>query len=61
MTKAQKAAEKAFEDAFRVQGNCVQFDIMDLGKMKNETMAAVAAGKTMEAALAEAIAKYRKN
>lgn len=62
MSKVQKAAEQAFEDAFRVQGNCVQFSVMDLGKMKNETMAGVVvAGKTMEESLAEAIAKYRKN
>lgn len=61
MSKAQKALEKAFEDAFRVQGNCIQFNIMDLGKLKNETMAGVAAGKTMEESLAAAIAKYRQN
>lgn len=61
MTKAQKAAEKAFVDAFRKQGQNIQFDIMDLGKLHNDANAAVATGKTMELAVAEAIAKYRKN
>jgi hypothetical protein len=61
MSKAEKAIEKAFGDAFRVQGNCIQFNIMDLGKMKDETLAGVTAGQTMEAALAEAITKYRQN
>jgi hypothetical protein len=61
MTKAQKAAEKAYDDAFRKLGQNIQFDIMDLGKMHKEANAAVATGKTMEQAVAEAIAKYRKN
>jgi len=61
MSKAEKALEKAFDDAFRTQGNCIQFNIMDLGKLRNDTMAGVQAGKTMEASLAEAIAKYRQN
>jgi hypothetical protein len=61
LSKAQKAADKAFADAFRVQGNCIQFNIIDLGNLKSDTMAGIALGKTMEESLAEAITKYRKN
>jgi hypothetical protein len=61
MSKVQKAAEQAFLNAFKVQGNCVEFSVLDLGKMKADTFAGVAAGKTMEQSLAEAVAKYRKN
>lgn len=61
MSKEQKAAEKAFLDAFLVQGANVQFSVLDLGNLQSDTFAGIALGKTMETALAEAIAKYRKN
>lgn len=60
-SKAQKTAEKAFLDAFRVQGNGIEFSVMDLGNLQSDTFAGIALGKTMEQSLAEAIAKYRKN
>lgn len=61
MSKVQKAAEKAFLDAFRVQGNRVEFRVLDLGNLKSDTFAGIALGQTMEQSLAVAIAKYRKN
>lgn len=61
MSKVQKAAEKAFLDAFKVQGNGVEFSVLDLGNLQSDTFAGVALGKTMEQSIAEAITKYRKN
>jgi hypothetical protein len=60
-SKAEKAAEKQFLDCFDKNASGIQFDIMDLGNLQRDTLAGVASGKTMEAALTESVAKYRKN
>jgi hypothetical protein len=60
-SKGQKAVERAFFDTFKVQAAGVQFSVLDLDNLKSDTFASIALGKTMEEALAEAIAKYRKN
>ena len=62
MTKqAEKKFDKAYDAAFRVQANCIQFNIMDLGKVRTYTRQAVVSGAVLETALDEAIAKFRKN
>ncbi len=61
MTKAEKALEREYDRLFRLHGNCIQFDIMDLGKMHAETLSAARNGGNMEDAIKEVIAKYRKN
>lgn len=62
MTKAAKRKlDKAYDAAFRVHGNCVQFNIMDLGKMRNEAVARVVDGANMDEAVQVVVQKYRKN
>lgn len=60
-SKAEKQFDNAYDQAFKRLANGVQFDIMDLGKMRDETLAAFTSGKTLDDALKEAIAKYRQN
>jgi xanthine dehydrogenase molybdopterin-binding subunit B len=62
MTKRESnKLDKAVEAAFQVHGNRVQFSVMDLGKISNETRAAVIAGGDINEAMKAAVAKYRKN
>lgn len=60
-TKEEKAIEAAFHAAYRVHGNCVQIDIMDMGKLHSEAVATHKGGQSMDDAVKAAIAKYRKN
>lgn len=58
------ALEAQYYDAFRRLGSHVQFNIMDLGKVKDESLLAVKNTEhpvSMEQAVSYAIAKYRKN
>jgi hypothetical protein len=59
--QADKALDKAVEQAFYRHGDRIQFGIMDLGKISGETKAAVLAGGCINEAMKEAVAKYRKN
>lgn len=59
--KKQSDADKAFDEAFYKLASNIQFNIMDLGKMRSETLASVTNGEQMEAALLKSIAKYRQN
>ena len=61
MTKEEKRIEQEWERAFKVHGSCVQFNIMDLGKMHGEVTAAGKAGQNVEEATKAAIAKFRQN
>lgn len=60
-TKEQKRIEREVEAAFSKHGSNAQFDIMDLSKISAAGRTAAAEGKDIEAAVVEAIAKYRKN
>ncbi len=57
MTKEQKRIEAEYSRLFKLHGQNVQFNIMDLGKMHAEV---VANGLT-EDAMKAAVAKYRQN
>jgi hypothetical protein len=61
MTKEEKRIEQEFTAAFKVHGSCVQFNIMDLGKMHVEVTTAGRAGQNIEEATKAAIAKFRQN
>lgn len=61
MTKAEKAFNKAFEEAFYRLCFGVQFNIFDLGKVKRSVEAAVKAGTDMDTAVKAAAATYRVN
>ena len=60
-TKEDKRIDAAADAAFYKHGNQIQFNIMDLGKIHNAGVVAGKAGKDIEAAVIEAIAKYRQN
>ena len=61
MTKEEKRIEAEWKAAFKVHGNCVEFNVMDLGKLHGEVTAAGKAGQNVEEATKAAIAKYRQN
>lgn len=61
MTKESRAANKAYYEAYNRLGSGVQVGVMDMGKTFDEAMAAHNAGKSMDEAVTEVIAKYRKN
>lgn len=62
MTKRESnKLDRRYDAAFKAHGNCVQFNIMDLGKMRNEVRTAVIAGADLDEAMKAAVAKYRKN
>ncbi len=60
-SKAEKAAEKLYDDAFRMYGNHVLFSVMDFGKMSKLFHASIADGKTSEDAMLAVVAKYRQD
>ena len=60
-TKEEKRIEAAVESAFNRLGNNIQFNIMDLGKIFNDGVAAVRAELDLDAAMLASIAKYRQN
>ena len=62
MTKRDsKKLDKAVEAAFYRHGYGVEFGIMDLSKISNETRDAVIAGGDIDEAMKTAQTKYRKN
>lgn len=58
-TKEAKRMEALVDDAFRRLGNNIQFNIMDLGKIHDAGMFALAGGQDLDTAMQAAIAKYR--
>lgn len=62
MTKRESnKLDRAVDAAFKRHGNCVQFNMMDLGKISSETRETVVAGGDIDTAMKAAVAKYRKN
>jgi hypothetical protein len=64
MKKAQKIVENQINNMFRILGNGVQFNIMDLAKIDKEAKAILLAGGAMAnaaVAMQAAIAVYRVN
>lgn len=61
MTKREKnRLDRLVDQAFCIHGNRVQFNIMDLGKIHAETLAAVVGGGDVNEAMIAAVAKYRQ-
>jgi len=58
-SKEEKRMEAAVSAAFNQHGSNIQFSIMDLPKIHAAGMAAGRAGQDIEAAVIEAIGKYR--
>lgn len=57
-TKEDKRIEAAVNAAFYKHGNCRQFSIMDLGKIRNAGIEAGKAGQDINAAVAAACDEY---
>jgi len=60
-TKETKRIETAAADAFKKHGKGVQVNIMDIGKILSAGENAGALGGDIEAAVVDALAKYRSN
>lgn len=60
-SKEQKCIEDAVDAAFQKLGSNIQFNVMDIPAIHLHAMTAGKAGRDIEAAMAEAIAKYRKS
>ncbi len=61
-SKAEKQLDDAVDAAFKLYGNCVQFNMMDLSEMMREVKAAVTfTDATVDTAMIAAVAKYRQN
>jgi hypothetical protein len=58
-TKEDKRIEKAVDEAFKKNSSGIQFNVMDLGKISEAGIKAGKEGKDIEAAVKEAIEKYR--
>ena len=54
-----KKLDAAITAAFNQHGRGIQFNIMDLGKLKRDVQAAYEAGGEIDAAMVTAVAKYR--
>ena len=61
MSKADRAIEDRVNAAFSKHANCVQFNIMDLGKVTDAGRDALRAGNDLDAAMIAAVAQYRQN
>lgn len=61
MTKAEKALDKSFDDAYRRLGSGIQVDMMDLGNIRSEAVTSAGTGTPMDDAVKAVLAKYRKN
>ena len=59
-TKAQKALDKLYDDAFERLGSRIQFNMFDLSKIRDESILAFQSGKSMNEAVTAVIAKYRQ-
>ena len=60
-TKADRDAEKAFNQSYGRVGQNVQIDVLDMSKMKAEALTAFKTGTPMDDAVTASLAKYRKN
>lgn len=60
-TKEEKRIKGEVDRLFKLHGTGVQFNIMDLGKVLGAAEKAGVSGQDMEAAIKEAISKYRQN
>jgi hypothetical protein len=58
-TKEEKRIEMATEQAFKLHGQNIQFNIMDLGKIHNAGVNAGKAGQSIEDAVKAAIEQYK--
>ena len=56
-----KKIKAAVSEAFRIHGNCIQFNIMDLGKIFKAGENAGIAGQNIDEAVKAAIQQYRQN
>jgi hypothetical protein len=56
-----KALDNQVNDLFNKHGSGIQFNIMDLGNLHNDTKNAIKSGTDPDQAMLDAIAKYRKN
>lgn len=61
LTKEEKRIEKEVEAAFKLHGNCIQFNIFDLGKISKAGREAGKVGGNIEDAVKAAIQVYRQN
>jgi len=61
MTKAEKLIDDQVHAAFKAHANCVQINMMDLGKVLDAGRNALKAGHNLDEAMAVAVAQYRKN
>ncbi len=59
MTKQEKNVENAVDKYFKIHGNNIQFNIMDLGKIHSAGVNAGLTGGNIEQAVINAIEKYR--
>ena len=59
-TKAQKALDKLYDDAFERLGSRIQFNMFDLSKIRDESILEFQSGKSMNEAVTAVIAKYRQ-
>lgn len=60
-TKAEKALDDQIDQLFRKHGNGAQIPMMELGKVFNHARSAISNGTPPDAAMQEAVAKYRVN
>ena len=60
-TKAEKVIDAQVEAAFQRHGSCVQFNVMDLGKIMNAGRDAAIAGTSVDDAMVAAVEQYRQN
>lgn len=56
-----KAIENQVDAAFRVHGQCVQINVMDVGKVLEAGRAAGRAGGDIDGAVKAAVEQYRQN
>ena len=56
-----KKIKAAVSEAFRVHGNCIEFNMMDLGKIFKAGENAGIAGGDIVQAVKDAIQQYRQN
>ena len=61
MSKADKAIEDQVHAAFSKHGNCVQINIMDLGKVLGAGRDALREGRDLDAAMIAAVEQYRQS
>lgn len=60
-TSVDKAIDEQVETAFQKHGSCVEFNVMDLGKIMNAGRDAARAGTSVDDAVIRAVEQYRKN